>query len=63
MVCRYDDHYEVVEYSEVSSRVAEMRDSDGTLTYDAGNIANHFFTLDFLERICRYTCIQTITSP
>lgn len=53
MVCCYDDQYAVVEYSEISSRVAELRDSDGSLTYDAGNICNHFFTLDFLERVCR----------
>ncbi len=53
MVCCYDNKYAVVEYSEISSRVAELRDSDGSLTYNAANICNHFFTLDFLERVCR----------
>ncbi len=53
LICYCDDHYQVVEYSEVSSRIAEMREKDGSLTFKAGNICNHFFTLQFLNTICR----------
>jgi UDP-N-acetylglucosamine/UDP-N-acetylgalactosamine diphosphorylase len=28
------------------------RESDGKLTYNAGNICNHFFTTEFLDKVC-----------
>jgi len=52
VVCKLEGKIQVVEYSEISKETSELRTSDGKLTYKAGNICNHFFTRDFLKRIC-----------
>ena len=41
----------VVEYSEISKDMAEEVDVDGRLVFGAGNICNHFYTLDFLRNV------------
>jgi len=41
----------VVEYSEISQEDACLRNESGKLVYSAGNVAMHFFTLSFLEKI------------
>lgn len=51
ITCKVDDHYQVVEYSEITSHSAELRNSDGSLVYSAANICIHFFTFEFLERV------------
>lgn len=51
VVCWHDGAAYVVEYSELPSNMAELRDDDGRLTFRAGNIANHFFTTAFLRRV------------
>nr|CAH7731246.1 unnamed protein product [Callosobruchus chinensis] len=51
VVCEIDGTFQVIEYSEISKETASLRDSEGNLVYRAGNICNHFFTVDFLEKV------------
>jgi UDP-N-acetylglucosamine/UDP-N-acetylgalactosamine diphosphorylase len=39
----------IVEYSEITAEMAELTDANGRLVFGAGNICNHFYTLDFLR--------------
>ena len=60
MLCRVNDKYQVVEYSEISSKTAEMKNDQGELMYSAGNICNHYFTRAFLE-LCGYVARGTLS--
>ncbi|XP_050506086.1 UDP-N-acetylhexosamine pyrophosphorylase isoform X2 [Diabrotica virgifera virgifera] len=51
VVCQIDGKFQVVEYSEITEKTANLRDSDGNLVFSSGNICNHFFTTDFLNKI------------
>ena len=52
VIARRGKKYSVVEYSEISKEQAERRDpASGELAFRAGNIANHFYTTAFLNRV------------
>jgi UDP-N-acetylglucosamine/UDP-N-acetylgalactosamine diphosphorylase len=51
VVCLRNKKYGVVEYSEISKELSEMRKPDGSLAFNAANIVNHFFSTAFLERV------------
>lgn len=53
VVCKVDEKYQVVEYSEITEKAANLRNENGKLIFNAGNICNHYFSASFLERICR----------
>lgn len=40
----------VVEYSELGAELAEQKTPDGKYLFGAGSIANHFFTMNFMDR-------------
>lgn len=53
VICKVNDRYQVVEYSEISQSTRNLRDNDsGELAYNAGNICNHFLTTEFLNEFC-----------
>ncbi|CAE6458599.1 unnamed protein product [Rhizoctonia solani] len=54
VVARKAGSFGVVEYSEISKEQAERRDADGQLSFRAGNIANHFYTTAFLNRVAEF---------
>ncbi|KAF9981901.1 UDP-N-acetylglucosamine pyrophosphorylase [Mortierella antarctica] len=52
VVCLRNSAFNVVEYSEIDEEVAQRRNArNGQLAFGAGNIANHFYTLDFLNKV------------
>lgn len=52
VICKVENRFKVIEYSEISDRIAEKRDeTTGKLVFNAGNICEHFFNVDFLKSI------------
>ena len=51
LLCLEDSKPSIVEYYELSKEMAELRDSDGSLTYKYGVTLNYLFALDKLDEI------------
>ncbi|KAJ2859354.1 UDP-N-acetylglucosamine pyrophosphorylase [Coemansia aciculifera] len=50
VICLRNERYSVVEYSEITEETAKQKRADTEqLAYNAGNICNHYYTLDFLR--------------
>lgn len=50
--CKKNDKTGVVEYSEISDKMANLRDEYGNLVYGDLNALLHIFTIDILKKIC-----------
>ena len=46
----------VIEYSEISKELAEERDADGLLKLRAGNIVNHYYSIELLQKQLNHWC-------
>ncbi|UYV66010.1 UAP1 [Cordylochernes scorpioides] len=54
VVCKVNNKFKVVEYSELPTEYAEkVLPDSGDLVFRAGNICNHYFNVDFLEEMSR----------
>lgn len=51
VICMKDGKPAVMEYSEIDPKLSASRDQNEQLIYNCANIANHFYTLDFLESV------------
>lgn len=52
VIARRGDNFSVVEYSEITKEQAELRNpKTKELLFNAGNIANHFYTTAFLQSV------------
>ncbi|EIW66011.1 hypothetical protein TREMEDRAFT_70294 [Tremella mesenterica DSM 1558] len=51
VLAKKGETFTVVEYSEISKEKSESKQPDGSLSFWAGNIVNHFYTTTFLESI------------
>lgn len=49
--CRIDGRTQVIEYSDLPTRLAEETDDSGELRFNAGSIAIHLLSVDFVERV------------
>ena len=53
-MCKCKDKYQVVEYSEISTTTAEKQQADGSLLFNASNMCIHYFSKQFLDRVCQH---------
>ncbi len=52
-ILRIDGKTQIIEYSDLPAEMAQMRNSDGSLRFWAGNTAIHVFDVGFLKRVSR----------
>jgi len=52
VMCRRNGNPSVIEYSEITKEMAEMKNDNDELVYGCGNIAIHGFSVEFLNRVC-----------
>jgi len=51
-ICKVQGQFKVIEYSEISEKIAsKLREPSGKLAFDAGNICDHFFRVQFLDTV------------
>ena len=50
LIVKKDGKPAVVEYSEIGSELSTLQ-RDGKLVYNCGNIANHYYSLEFLKKV------------
>ncbi|KAJ2795107.1 UDP-N-acetylglucosamine pyrophosphorylase, partial [Coemansia helicoidea] len=51
VICLRNGRFAVVEYSEIDAETAQTtRPGSAELAFNAGNICNHYYTLDFLQK-------------
>ncbi|VDN01210.1 unnamed protein product [Thelazia callipaeda] len=54
VICKTLNGPQVIEYSELPPELRDARDEFGRLKFRAGNIANHFFTREFLHTAANF---------
>ncbi len=51
VLCQVDGRLEIIEYSDLPDELARARNADGSRRFDAGNIAVHILSRQFVERL------------
>jgi UDP-N-acetylglucosamine/UDP-N-acetylgalactosamine diphosphorylase len=49
--CLQDGKVNIIEYSDMPSELAELRNDDGSLAFNAGSIAIHIISVNFIDRL------------
>jgi UDP-N-acetylglucosamine/UDP-N-acetylgalactosamine diphosphorylase len=49
--CLQDGKMSVIEYSDIPDELAELRNDDGSLAFNAGNVAIHIISVSFIDRL------------
>ncbi len=55
--CKMNGHPKIIEYAELSEKMAEEIDENGELKYGESNIMCHLYTIDAIEKISKETLV------